>query len=692
MKKLIKRLSCYLTVVLVLIISACFLGESFSRYFSKSETEKNIDVATWKVNLKEGENSLEKNFNVNLPLTTEANPNIGSNKFAPGSSAKASLTLDLTGTEVSIDYNLTVGSLKNQIGLSDITLSVVDNNNNEIKLGKDVYVPLENGQKFTSENGIIKFNFNLTWNANSDNSADTILALTQDALSLPVYVKIKQHGSNGNSEEENKKITANISYIESIETKNRVTQPLNYTFTEQDILSTNPERGFYSTSPFGLNEDGLVLPTGYVRAVTKSNTSNMLYLKVDLSAFSGNMNESGIDKPLTDTAITAFENILEEIKQNNNTVILRFVYDNNATGIIENKNKVEPAQETILNHIEKLSNTFKKYKNTINVIQVGFYGLWGECFYNTDATENPSYYKQTVTALLNATSGTEITIAVRTLGYYSWYREINIADIENDITTIAEDAYRVCIFNDAYGASADDLGTYTDRGKETNWLENQASHAFYGGEAIVDENAIYDEETKKYINAMGSYNNPNYFINEAFKIHATYLNWEWNQAIHEEWAKQIYAGDDILYSGKSALTYIENHLGYRFVLKESRTYEYAESQGTLPIDILINNVGFANLVKSKQADIVITNSAGEEIITYSDVDIDARDFLSQKVIKKSITVNLPELSSGEYQIYLRLSSGEKLNDNSYYSAIRLANEDVYNSSLQANYIGKFIVQ
>ncbi len=191
---------------------------------------------------------------------------------------------------------------------------------------------------------------------------------------------------------------------------------------------------------------------------------------------------------------------------------------------------------------------------------------------------------------------------------------------------------------------------------------------------------------------FGKYNDAMYFIEEAFKLHTSYINWEWNQALHAQWAKQIYTGSDSDYYGKPALTYIENHLGYRFVVREARTYKNATSGESLPIDITIENVGFANLIKAKQADIVLTDKSGNIVNTYTNVAIDARDFLSRTKIKQSININLPELTTGEYNIYLRLSNGETLKNGKYYGAVQFANDNMYNSSLEANYIAKFTVE
>lgn len=677
-----------ISIGLFLFLGAALTWETYSRYAQTFSLRGTTETARWNAALKDGEKTLEKNFE--LSFVSAGNENVAPGKLAPGASGEARLTVDLAGTEVSVDYNITVdeSSLKKQIGASDIALKMwvvnPDGDRQEIEFGTDTYVPLDQRNSFTEENGTLEFCFALNWAGNdANNDNDTALALKRDPLRLPVSVTIKQHNEN----DANRKVTSNLSYLETTETKQRTTgiTGLNIEIP-QDILSDNPERGFYSTSILTLDEAGKVNNNNSCN--TKSNTSRLLYLKVDLSAFSGSMNGKGQDLELTPEAISALEQVLEEIKQNNNTIILRFVYDNGATGVVEGVEKFEPEQTMLLRHIQQLGPTFRKYASTIDVIQVGFYGLWGEAFYNTDAARTPSHYQQTIPALLKATAGTDITIAVRTPEYYSWYRGIDIGTIATDLTTSQEGAYRVGIFNDAYGASSDDLGTYHNRDAETAWLRNQASHTFFGGEAIVDSG--YQESNPS--SAIGAYNTESYFIPEAFQIHTSYLNWEWNQALHRQWVKQTYSGEDLLYQGKSALTYIENHLGYRFVVREVRTYESATGGETLPIDITVENVGFANLIKGKRADIILTDSQGNIVQTYEDIGIDARDFLSRTTIKKSVSVPLPEgLEAGEYRVYFRLSTGELLKDGAYYGAIRFANDGMYHDTLAANYLATVTV-
>lgn len=649
---------------LLVVFGIFFIVDSYARFTSTDSADKSVNVAKWAVVLKNGDEPLVRSFRIDL--TAKSNPHVAPNKFTPSSELQASFVLDLTDTDVAVDYNITADTrvFGSKIRSGDIALAVYDNDS-PIVLGMETCILLSDERAHT-------FKFVLSWKTDGDDVSDVDFALNNARISLPVSIRVRQHIEDADGTEDDRKISSAISYIETAASKQRTKKPASYTFDEQDILSDNPESGFYSTSLIKLTENGA--DSARATPVVKSDTSSMLHLKVDLSAFSGSMNGSN-DIELSSAAIAAFANTLESIKQNNNTVILRFVYDNFAAGVIDGVSKVEPNQSMLLRHIGQLSDTFKAYSTTINAIQVGFYGLWGECYYNTDAAtvKGKEYYPQTVNALLNATSGTEITIAVRTPQYYSWY---NVAGSH------ADDA-RVGIFNDAYGANATDMGTYTDREKETEWLSARSAHTYYGGEAIPDTTS---NDAK---NGVGPYNNPEYFIEEAYKLHTSYLNWEWNQAIHAQWAALKYTGKETAYND-TALAYIEAHLGYRFVVKDVKTYKTVADGEKLPIDISVCNTGFANLVKSKRCDIVIVNANGIVAAELIDVNIDARKFISQATVTQSIKIDLPStLVQGSYGVYLRMSSGQTLNNGKYYSAVRFANEDMWNDGLQANYIAEF---
>ena len=52
------------------------------------------------------------------------------------------------------------------------------------------------------------------------------------------------------------------------------------------------------------------------------------------------------------------------------------------------------------------------------------------------------------------------------------------------------------------------------------------------------------------------------------------------------------AGAETIYHGRTAFEYIQNHMGYRFVLKNS-VFEYAKTCENLNINLMLENVAVA---------------------------------------------------------------------------------------------------
>lgn len=213
-----KRLIYIACIILLIIVGINYIGQTYSKFKTTGIGSGDTQIAKWDVNLKDGYNELENKFNLVFVSETNNNGNVAKDRFAPGTSAKATLILDLTNTEVSVDYNITVDTiaLENQIGSSNINLTLLDGNNEIIEFGKDTYIPLVNNEKFTESNGVFTFNFYLSWGNDSDgnNSSDTNIALNYDELTLPVNVKIKQHLNDSNYVEEERKLA--LSYLEII--------------------------------------------------------------------------------------------------------------------------------------------------------------------------------------------------------------------------------------------------------------------------------------------------------------------------------------------------------------------------------------------------------------------------------------------------------------------------------------------
>lgn len=459
------------------------------------------------------------------------------------------------------------------------------------------------------------------------------------------------------------------------------TKELNYNESTEEI--NNPERGFYRTNGLKLNPSG--------NRATTDGKDKFIYLCVDISAFSGAINGDK-DLELTEDALNALENTLNNEKNQNNSVILRFVYDQYSDGIQSNEGiqdgnlrRVEPSIDMIKKHISQMKDIFTKYSTTIYTIQMGFFGAYGE-LHSTSmcTTEN---FNATIDCLLENTPD-NIPISVRTPGQYANWVGVNIDEINKNITTKGSKAYRVGMFNDGYLGSYSDLGSFPDRNKAVEWLNNQANHTPYGGEAVIN----YDDNAKvdgyKYLEKYSLMDN---LEPEIFKTHTSYLNYEWNQNLHSDWKLRTYNGINKVYKDakKTDYEYIQDHLGYRYVIREEKLDNIAKKNSKVHGQITIENVGFAPMIKDKVSRILLVDENNK--ITYTEnLNMDIKDFKSNESITKDYEFSIPtDVNKGKYKVYLQVAS--EFNQDKTYLNVKFANKDIWNDQVQANYLGNIEV-
>lgn len=682
--------------ILIMIVIVIIASITYSRFASLGKINLSANVAAWSVKIN-GRNVTNSSTFTLDEIIWDGNNKVANGYAAPGGNGYYEIKIDTSGTRVAVDYTIgfdaSIVEQNTRMKVEKVTFDGVEVTSDNGYY--DGYIPLSD----VLRNKVITIKIFINWsNTDSDeeNYSDVQSVLDYGNIELPIVILVKQHLDD--SDPAYSPITQLLPYKETLLRVERPNSGLiisPYYDASMDSLYQNPERGMYNSNTLTLAKNGNTIKD------MKAKTSRLLYLKVDLSAFSAWRN--GNDEDLSQNAIDTLASQLENIKQNNNTVILRFVYDNNATGIVDGLTKFEPSQTTLLRHIQQLKNVFQQYATTIYTIQVGFYGLWGESYYNTDVNSHPEYYKQTMEALLDATANTEIMIALRTLSY-----------AKTAIKNSNYDTSRVGIFNDALLSQNDDMGTFTNRQEDLEWLNSRNSS--YGGEALpatftdTTESANAYNDTYNSVGGIDNYVNSlktktknwdliSYTENELFKSHTSYINFEWNQHKHYIWANQIYNGKDELYQKSTALEYVQSHLGYRLVIRSVELPRKASQYDKVNASITIENVGFGNVLKSKKAMLLFVDP-NDKIPGYEDKIIkvaamkditdqfDIKSFKSTQKIKKSLVINIPQLpTSGKYKIFLRISNGEILKDGTYYSAIRLANNNVWNDILQANYIG-----
>lgn len=427
-------------------------------------------------------------------------------------------------------------------------------------------------------------------------------------------------------------------------------------YSESLEVLQNPERGFY-------------IPIGYNLRLEKNQpinpSGNLIHLRVGIGAFS-KANNNINDLELSNDALSAIEQTLDNIRNKNASVIIRFAYDN-----FQGKANQEPSLTMILRHIEQLGPILLKNKDVITVIELGFFGPWGEMHSSSICTnENVSL---AITRLLKSTEG-KLKLSVRTPGYYAAWKKVNRGTLNLDISKKGTMDYQIGIYNDGYLGSETDLGTFANRDIEIEWLSHQASHSFYGGEIVANFASLKPLNTIEYLSK------------EAFLTHTTYLNLYWNNQVIEAFKNTPYLGDDPLYQNETAYQYIENHLGYRFILRGSYLTQKISVNDSLKFKLEIENVGFSNLINHKIVSIILENG---DLIYEIPTELDATNWNSKSISEETFTITPPStIKNGKYKVYLRISEYADIFNDSNYHCISFSNNHIFDKTLGANYIGK----
>lgn len=427
----------------------------------------------------------------------------------------------------------------------------------------------------------------------------------------------------------------------------------NLDYTESKAVINNPDQGFYEPLYVTMTPKGVVYDTD-----TSIDEFQLYHLRIDISAFSKKVNGKE-DIPFTDVALKQLDALLSTLNKKEKNAIIRFAY---APEFGDAKD-MEPSKDMILTHVRQASKIFDKYQDTITAIEVGMIGPWGEMHSSAIASD-----KSLNNALINAylTETKNFPILVRTPDRIYKYLNIKISQIGSYKIKANSKAYRLGIFNDGYLGSETDTGTYTNRKKEVKWLAKQTAHLPYGGEVINPKSRLHDVDK---------------CLPEMKELHLSYLNLRWNDKVISKWKKSKYTklcGKDKLYYGESAFTYIQNHLGYRFVL-ESSELEYPKDFSTMKIHLKIKNVGFGNLNRNKSATIILSDAKGRV------TQIPVGKWNGKRSYNINLNLKKYNLKKGKYQMYLKVDNG------SGKYVVRFANKKLWNKKLKATKIGEFLL-
>ena len=380
-----------------------------------------------------------------------------------------------------------------------------------------------------------------------------------------------------------------------------------------DAMATlaNYDRGFYTPQVLHLKPSG-GKPIGKPWA-------RLLHLRAEISEFSSNAwlgidttggkhdTTRGVSQDLTEDALNVLQATFDSIRAYDGFAIVRICYDPWYNG----RSNVTPDHEWVLKHVKQLAPVLSKNTDVIVALEMGMHGAYGEMHSDTNITYDRI---AEATNLMLRNTPPELKILTRTgnysakvLGFDNWGVDFHIdGEKFKEIASAKGDTmYRVGMFNDGYLGTQYDYGTWGAdcntsicREEGVAWLEKYGINTPYGGEALT---------TAKDYQVI---NTPEFLSYEGFRTHTSYLNIQWNNNLIDSWKKTLFNIKDFDYDFErvdslTGFKYINDHLGYRFVLRESWVSDTVGSDGIFRAKLRIQNVGFGNLTRKMKASLVV---------------------------------------------------------------------------------------
>ncbi|WP_343618711.1 DUF4832 domain-containing protein [Flavobacterium sp.] len=416
------------------------------------------------------------------------------------------------------------------------------------------------------------------------------------------------------------------------------------TYTVSNEVFTNPERGFMHT--WQVNSEGSAMTAASLNNLKKENVSLILRLYY-LEKFK--------TSALSQTQLDLIKTDFTRLRESGLKCVLRFAYTDAQDG-------TDASVAVISGHLDQLKPILEENKDVIAFVQAGFVGAWGEWYYTTNQLTTPANKKLILDKLL-ATFPKEIKIQVRT------------PKIKQDFvaTTTAMDATvgygttntaRLGFHNDCFMASVDDYGTYVNVTAEKTYVSNEALFVPTGGETCppTDVPIASCSIAEK----------------EMTLLKWTYLNLDYYGPVLQEWRNN------------NCFTDFERKLGYRLALASSSVTKQALVNGTLALNAIVNNTGFAPVYNPKNAYLILRSTANGTVYKKK-LDFDVRKVVPRVSFNLKESVSLSSIPAGTYELLLKIEdSSSKLSERPDY-CIRFANTGVWESTTGFNKLSQTVI-
>lgn len=178
-------------IVMLMLLTVClyFISGTYARYASELSANAKVETAVWAVELKDADKQ-ELTDDFELTFEVQNNDNVVPGKIAPSVTATAKLHLDLTGTEVAVDYTAAI----DKSDLADIFGASADKVTVKVGSGESATgtVALVDNAAFTAANGMVPIEISITWENDDNLNVSDTTAAGKD-LTLPVTLTVQQH-------------------------------------------------------------------------------------------------------------------------------------------------------------------------------------------------------------------------------------------------------------------------------------------------------------------------------------------------------------------------------------------------------------------------------------------------------------------------------------------------------------------
>lgn len=365
-------------------------------------------------------------------------------------------------------------------------------------------------------------------------------------------------------------------------------------YQESDKVLQNPIRGFYGLSNYNLSEP--FIDNGWV------DEYPVQLVVLNIGAFAG--------CDISANALFEMQKIFDFYRNNQKDLILRIVYDSEGKGM-----EKEPAIfSRVLKHLEQIGPVLRSNKDIIWVFQGVLLGSWGE-MHSSKFLQKEKLMQ--IENLLENYLGTECVRSVRKPEYMKMLSSTNVENQKREIKNS-----RLALFNDGMFGSETDLFTFSrleEKEEELDYIYEVTRGLPNGGELLLADGYRPDEGE---------------MISHLKKLRISYLNRYHDMAFFERLENEK----------PSLLSFIENHMGYRYVVTSSKAYK-EEEEKNLFFSVEIINTGFSEITQEAEICILHKNQ-----IVYKE-DIHKLENKKEEM-RISCTFRLPN-KKGEYFLFMQ---------------------------------------